>query len=97
MTKESSSCIDLIFTSNPGLNCASRVELLVFEKFQHNEIGEKINFNNHLPPPYIRKVSDYKNAKVENIQQSLSGIDWDSIFRGKTVNPKRLIFQMNAY
>ena len=96
MTKEPSSCIGLIFTFNRSLNCASRVELLLYEKFQHNEIDEKINFNNRLSPSYIGKVSDYKHAKVENIQQSLSGIDWDFIFQGKTVNPKRLIFQMNA-
>ena len=64
MTKESSSCIGLIFTSNPSLNCASRVEFLLYEKFQHNEINEKINFNNRLPPPDIGKGSDYKNAKM---------------------------------
>ena len=51
----------------------------------------KINFNVPLPPPYIRevcKVWDYKNAKEENIQQSVSGIDWDFIFQRKTVNQK---------
>ena len=34
------------------------------------------------------KVWDYKNAKEENIQQSVSGIDWDFIFQRKTVNQK---------
>ena len=46
------------------------------------------NFNVPLPPPYIREVWDYKNAKVENIQQSVSGIDWNFIFQGKTVHQK---------
>ena len=36
----------------------------------------------------IYEVWDYKNAKVENIQQSVSGIDWDFMFQGKTVNQK---------
>ena len=88
ITKESSSCIDLIFTSNPSFISASGVELSLYEKCRHNLIYGKINFNVPLPPPYIREVWDYKNAKVENIQQSVSGIDWDFMFQGKTVNQK---------
>ena len=53
-----------------------------------NLIYGKINFNVPFPPPYIREVWDYKNAKVENIQQSVSGIDLDSTFQGKAVNQK---------
>ena len=87
-TKESSSCIDLTFTSNPSFISASGVELSLYEKCNHNLIYGKINFNVPLPPPYIREVWDYKNAKVENIQQSVSGIDWDFMFQGKTVNQK---------
>ena len=75
ITKESSSCIDLIFTSHPSFISTSRVELSPYEKFHHNLIYGKINFNVPLPPPYIREVWDYKNAKAENIQQSVSGID----------------------
>ena len=88
ITKESSSCIDLIFTSNPSFVSASGVELSLYEKFHHNLIYGKINFNVPLPPPYIPEVWNYKNAKVENIQQSVSGINWDFIFQGKTVNQK---------
>ena len=47
-----------------------------------------MNFNVPLPPPYIREVSDYKNAKEENTQQSVSGINWDFVFLGKTANQK---------
>ena len=32
ITKESSSCIDLIFTSNPSFTSASRVKLSLYEK-----------------------------------------------------------------
>ena len=86
--KESSSCIDLIFICNPSFISASRVELSLYEKCHHNLIYGKINFNVPLPPPYIRDVWDYKNAKVANIQQSVSGIDWDFNFQGKTINRK---------
>ena len=80
ITKESSSCIDLIFISNPSVISASRVELSLCQKFHHNLIHGKISFNVPLLPPYIREVLDYKNAKVASIQQSVSGIDWDFIF-----------------
>ena len=92
ITKETSSCIDPIFTSNPSFISASGVELSLYEKFHHNLIYGKINFNAPLPPPYIREVWDYKNAKVENIQQSVSGNDWNFIFQGKPVNQKVNIF-----
>ena len=49
---------------------------------------EKVNFNVPLPPSYIPEVWDYKNAKVENIHNSVFGIDWDFIFQEKTVNQK---------
>ena len=88
ITKESSSCIDLIFPSNPSFISASGVELSLYKKCHHNLIYGKINFNVPLPPPYIREVWDYKNAKAENIQLSISGIDWNFIFQRKTVNQK---------
>ena len=49
---------------------------------------EKQHFNIPLPPAYICEVWDYKNAMVENIQQSVSDINWDFIFHGKTINKK---------
>ena len=88
ITKESSSCIDLILTSTPSFISVSGVELSLYEKCYHNLIYGKINFNIPLPPPYIREVWNYKNAKVENIQQSVSANDWNFIFQGKTVNQK---------
>ena len=56
ITKESSSCIDLIFTSNPSFISASRVELSLYEKCHHNLIYGKINFNVPLLRPYIHEV-----------------------------------------
>ena len=88
ITEESSSCIDLILTSNSSFTSASGVELSLYEKCHHDLIYGKINFNVPLPPPYIREVWDYRNTKLENIQQSVSGIDWDFMFQEKTVSQK---------
>ena len=37
---------------------------------------------------YIWEGWGYKNAKVENVQPSVSGINWDFVFPGKTINQK---------
>ena len=86
ITKDSSSCINFIFSSNPSFISASGVELSLHYKCRHNLIYGKINFNVPFPPPHVREVWDYKNANVENIQRPVSGINWDFIFQGKTVN-----------
>ena len=45
ITKESSSCIDLIFTSNPNFISASGVEPSLYQKCDHYLICGKISFN----------------------------------------------------
>ena len=64
---ESSSCIDLIFSSNTSFikNCGS--ELSIHEKCHRHNIYETLNFDIPLPPPYYRDVWDYKHANTENI------------------------------
>ena len=86
MTKNSLSCIDLIFTSNPNLINSSGVEISLFEKCHHNIVYGKIDFKIPIPPPYMREVWDYKNASAESIQRSVSSIDWDFSIRGKSIN-----------
>ena len=48
----------------------------------------KIDFKILIPPPYTREVWDYKNASAECIQCSVSSIDWDFLFWGKSINKK---------
>ena len=40
------------------------------------------------PPSNMREVWDYKNASTESKQLSVSGIDWNFLFRGKSINKK---------
>ena len=86
ITKDSLSCIDLIFTSNPNLIKSSGVKMSLFEKCQHNIVYDKIDFKIPIPPPYMRDVWDYKNASAECIQRSISSIDWDFLFWRKYMN-----------
>ena len=86
--KGSLSCIELIFTSNPNLINSSGVEMSLFEKYHHNIVYGKIDFQIAILPLYMREVWNYKNACAESIQRSISSIDWDFLFWGKSINKK---------
>ena len=88
VTKESSSCIDLIFAAGPNLIRETGVELSTFEKCHHNLIYGIIGFKVPLLPPYLGEVWDYKNANVNHVQSDVSSIDWEFLFRGANVNKK---------
>ena len=45
----------------------------------------KIDIKIPIPLPYMREVWDYKNASAESIQHSVSSIDWDFLFWGKSI------------
>ena len=77
-----------IFISNPNLINSSGSEMSLFEKCHHNIMYGKIDFKIPIPPPYMRDVWDYKNASAECIQCSVSSIDWDFLFWGKSINKK---------
>ena len=82
------SCIDLIFTANPNLINSSGIDMSLFEKIYHNIVYGKIDFKISILPLYMRKVWEYKNASAESIQRSVSSIEWDFLFRGKSINKK---------
>ena len=60
VTKECSSCIDLIFATNPNLIRETGVELSIFENCLHNLIYGIVNFKVPLPLTYLREVWVYK-------------------------------------
>ena len=75
VTKASSSCIDLIFTTHLNLIKKSDFEMSLFDKCRDSIIFDKLCFRIPLSPPYFIKVWDYKNVDVKNIQQSIADID----------------------
>ena len=63
MTNTSSSCINLIFTSNASLITGLGTEKSLYaDSCHHSIIFGKMNLNVPLPPPYIREVWDYSKA-----------------------------------
>ena len=61
---ESSSCIDLICSSNVNLTKNCSVEQSLYKTCYHSIICGTLNFNIPLPHPYFREIWDYKNANI---------------------------------
>ena len=95
ITNTSSSCIDLIFTTNSCFVKDSGVELSLFDKCHHNIIFGKVNLKIPLPA-YTREVWSYEKANVEGIQRSIFGVHWDYLFQGTTVLNKSENLKWNS-
>ena len=71
----SSSCIDLIFTSQPNLVMESGVHSSLHPSCHHQVVFEKFNFSILYPPPYGRTVWFYKKANPELIRRAINEFD----------------------
>ena len=88
----SSSCIDLIFTSQPNLLMNSGVHSSLHPNRHHQIIHAKFNLKIFHPPPYERVVCHYQDTNNDLIQQSISQFNWERAFSNKGVNKKISIF-----
>ena len=84
---ESSSCINLIFSSNVNLTkiCS---EQSLYETCHNNIIYGTLNFNIPLHPPYFREIWDYKNPNIGCIQKLIHDYDWTRAFQKQNCNGK---------
>ena len=65
----SSSCIDLIFTSHPSLVMESDVHLSLHLNCHHQLTYAKFNFKIHYLPPYEREIWHYQKANTVFLEQ----------------------------
>ena len=86
------SCIDLIFSNQPELVLESGVHASLYNTCHHQIIFAKINFKINLPPPYKRKVWEYKKAEVDLIKRSISKFKWVDAFRNIDTNAQVELF-----
>ena len=91
----SSSCIDLIFSSVPGYISEHGVLPSLFPTCHHQLVFAKIDFKIFFPPPYQRRIWDYPKADVESIKRAVNLIDWDLKFASLDVN-ERVEFLTNS-
>ena len=84
--RNSSSCIDLIFTDQPSLAVNSGVHASLHPNCHHQIIYTSFNLNITYPPPYKHLIWDYKKADPEKIRKALDWVNWERLFNNKDVN-----------
>ena len=94
-----SSCIDLIFTTQPDLVVESGVHPSLHPNCHHQIVFGKFNlqiyyhhFTKYIVPPYPRKIWHYKQANTELIRRAITDFNWDRAFLNTNVNEKVSIF-----
>ena len=84
----SSSCIDLIFASQPNLTIESRVNPSLDPNCHHQLIYAIFYLQIYYPPQYYREVWHYNNANAELIRRAVDQFNWKKAFLNKNVNEK---------
>ena len=90
--ESSSSCIDLIFTTQPNLVVESGVDPSLNPNCHHQIVFTKFNLQIYYPPPYPREIWHYKQANTELIRRATTDFNWDRAFLNTNVNEKVSIF-----
>ena len=76
LLKNSSSCIDLIFTSQPNIVVESGVHPSFHPNYHHQVLFAKFDLKSYNPPPYLRKVWHYKEANADLIERAINNFIW---------------------
>ena len=92
LTSNSSSCIDLMFTSQPNLVMESGVHSSLHPNCHHQIVFAKINLKIYYPPPYERQIWHYEKANADLIRRSIDQFPWDIRFAHIDVNQKVYLF-----
>ena len=88
----SQSCLDLVCTDQPYIFTDTGVLPSLDPHSKHNVIHGSLNFHIPCPPPYKRKVWDYKTAKSNMIRLELSNTNWHFLFLGLNASEMSLVF-----
>ena len=88
----SSSCIDLIFTSQPNLVMESGIHSSLHSNCHHQIVFAKLNLSIFYPPPYERTVWYYERANTELIRRAIDQFDWVRALSNVNVDEKVYFF-----
>ena len=84
----SSSCIDLIFASQPNLIIESGVHPSLHPNCHHQLIYAKFNLQIYYPPQYYREVWHYSDANTKLIKRTFDQFNCQKTFLNKNINKK---------
>ena len=76
ISHNSSSCIDLIFASQPNLIIESGVHPSLHLNSLHQLLYAKFNLQIYYPPQYYRKVWHCNNVYTELIRRAVDHFNW---------------------
>ena len=83
---ERSSCLDLIFASQPNLVLESGVQSSLHQNCHHQIVFTRFNLKVVFPSPYEREVWHFKKANVYHIRKAIKGFQWEKSFQNMNVN-----------
>ena len=63
------------------------MEQSIYDKCHHNS-SMKMNFNIPLPPPYCKKVWNYKKSNIESMQRAICRCNLDLVSQNKNSKKK---------
>ena len=92
ISNTSSSCIDLIFTSQPNLINDSAVHSSLHANCHHQIVFAKFNLHVVYTPPYLRAIWHYREANKRLIRRAIKEFNWERTFSNTNVNEKVDIF-----
>ena len=80
LLENSSSCIDLIFTSQPNLVMDAGIHPSLHASFHHQIVYAKFNLKIYYPPPYEREVWHFQKAGINLIRRAMNEFNWERDF-----------------
>ena len=90
--ENSSSCIDLIFTSQRNLVVDSSVHPSLHPNCHHQIVYAKFNLKIHFPPPYERVIWHYGQGNTELIRRAVHEFNWQRAFSNLNTNERVYFF-----
>ena len=81
IVSNSSSCIDLVFASQPNLVMESRLHSSLHENCHHQLVYAKFNLKVWYPPPFEREIWHYQYANIEQIKRAIEQFPWEKTIK----------------
>ena len=92
MLENPSSCIDLIFTSQPNLVMDAGIHLSLRASCHHQIVYAKFNLKIQNPPPYEREVWHFQKADINLIRRAMNEFNWERAFFNLNINEMLSVF-----
>ena len=94
--QNSSSCVDLIFPSQPNFVIKSGVHSSVYSSCNHQIVFAKFNLKICYPLPHSRQVWHFKEAEADLVRRALTDFNCERAFLNTNVNEKVCIFNKSV-